>query len=260
VTSAPVAGPAAGPAAAASARTTRSSRTTTAGAVPGSSRTSAGQRAARPSGLRRASEVVLVTGTVLAVAAAFGPHWATRAGIAVAVVSAVAACVFAWRELFAVERSHARTLLQTSQRHGQQLREEREHNASVVDSLVERVRESTGTVGEQRRTIASLRHEVFALEGDRTQLRGDLQQRDRVIGSLRSTVRAQDSTIRGLEERLREVEPGTTELETTSEVRHMPRRRELEAAAPAAEPLDRRTLATAFAGVLPNYEEDRRLA
>jgi len=249
VTSAPVAGPA---------RPTPSGTTTSTGAA-GAGGATGGKRAARPSGLRRASEVVLVSGTVLAVAAAFGPHWASRAGIAVAVVSAVAACVFAWRELFAVERSHARTLLQTSQRHGQQLRAEREHNASVVDSLVERVRESAGTVGEQRRTIASLRHEVFALDGDRTQLRGDLQQRDRVIGSLRSTVRAQDSTIRGLEERLREADPeATAEQDLTSEVRHMPRRRELEPA--AAEPLDRRTLATAFAGVLPNYEEDRRLA
>lgn len=236
-------------------------------AAPHLSRRSSGVRQARPSKLRRTSEIVLVTGTVLAVAAAFGPGWSARAGIAIAVASAIAACVFAWRELFAVERAHARTMLQTSQRHGQQLREEREHNSSVVGALSERVREATATVASQHQTIASLRHEVFELEGDRTRLRGELQRRDGMIGSLRSTVRAQDTTIRGLEDRLRDeaaARAGVDETAPAAEVHHMPRRvrSELEAAEPAAEPVDLLTLGTAFAAaaVLPNYEEDRRLA
>ena len=57
-------------------------------------------RSTPTAGLRRASEVVLVAGTVIAVAAAFGPLWATRVGVAVAVAAAVVACVCAWRELF----------------------------------------------------------------------------------------------------------------------------------------------------------------
>ena len=65
-------------------------------------------RSAPTSGLRRASEIVLVAGTVIAVAAAFGPLWATRVGVAVAVAAAVVACVCAWRELFNAERRHAR--------------------------------------------------------------------------------------------------------------------------------------------------------
>ena len=227
------------------------------------SRRPAGARQARPSTLRRRSEIVLVTGTVLAVAAALGPAWSARLGVAIAVASAIAGCVFAWRELFAVERSHARAVLQTSQRHGQQLRAEREHNSSVVDALSERVQEATATIGGQSRTIASLRHEVFELEGARTELRGELQQRDRVIGSLRSTVRAQDATLRGYEERLRDVALATGADQTAAaEVHHMPRRvrAELDVASPDAGPVDVRTLETAFAAVLPNYEEDRRLA
>lgn len=211
--------------------------------------------------MRRTSEIVLVIGTVLAVAAAFGPAWSARVGIGIAVASAIAACVFAWRELFAVERAHARSMLQTSQRHGQQLREEREHSSSVVGALSERVQQAATTVVGQHRTIASLRHEVFELEGDRTRLRGELQQREGMIGSLRSTVRAQDTTIRGLEQRLRD-EPAAGEGSSGAEVHQMPRRvrAEVELAAPAVEPVDLRTLDTAFAGVLPNYEEDRRLA
>lgn len=239
--------------------------TTSSVAAERSRRRPGGARQARPSASRWTSEIVLVTGTVLAVAAAFGPPWSARVGIAVAVASAVVACVFAWRELFVVERTHARTMLTTSQRHGQQLREEREHNSSVVGALSERVQEATATVLGQHRTIASLRHEVIELDSDRSRLQGELQQRDGMIGSLRSTVRTQDTTIQELADRLQEAaatRDGTGAGEPTAEVHQMPRRKrsELEVAAPAAEPVDLRTLGTAFAAVLPNYEEDRQRA
>ena len=66
------------------------------------------RRTASPSALRRASEIVLVVGTVLAVLAAFGPIWSVRTGVVVAVVAAVLACAFAWRELFWERRQHHR--------------------------------------------------------------------------------------------------------------------------------------------------------
>lgn len=209
-------------------------------------------RSARPSRLRRASEAVLVAGTVLAVAAAFGPS-AARAGVGIAVAAAVLACVFAWRELFDAERTHARTMLTASQRHGSQLREERQHNASVVETLTGRVREATRVVDGQVVTITALRHEVFALEGDRTTLRGQLQQRDKVISWLRSTVRSQDAELTSLRTRL-QVEG---DERAAAEVHRLPRRVRAEFA--AVEQSDVTDLPT-FASVLPNYEEDRRLA
>ena len=36
--------------------------------------------------------------------AAFGPAWVVRIGVAIAVVAAVLACAFAWRELFSARR------------------------------------------------------------------------------------------------------------------------------------------------------------
>ncbi len=194
---------------------------------------------------------MLVVGTVLAVAAAFGPTWATRIGVGIAVVAAVTACVLAWRELFAAERSHAQTLLQATQRHGDQLRTEREHNASVVTTLSGRVREVTGVVEGQRVRIAGLRHEIFALEGDRTTLRGQLQQRDKVISWLRSTVRSQDAEIDTLRTQLQAA------ADARADVHHLPRRSRSEFA--AVEQSDVTDLPT-FAAVLPNYEVDRRLA
>lgn len=209
-------------------------------------------RSARPARLRRASEAVLVAGSVLAVAAAFGPAWAARAGVGIAVVAAVLACVFAWRELFTAERSHAASVLTASQRHGAQLRTEREHNASVVATLSGRVREATGVVEGQRVTIAGLRHQVFALEGDRTTLRGQLAQRDKVISWLRSTVRSQDAQIAVLRTQLQVEE----DERAAAEVHRLPRRVRAEFA--AVEESDVTELPT-FAAVLPNYEVDRRL-
>ena len=223
---------------------------------------SSGSRSAPTSRLRRASEVVLVGGTVVAVLAAFGPAWATRVGVAVAVTAAVVACVCAWRELFHAERRHARTLLQTSQRHGLQLRDERRRNAEVVDTLTERVRQTVGVVDGQRVTIASLRHEVFSLEGDRTSLRTAVADRDRTISSLRSTVQKQEVRITGLESRLQELEHDQDG--GTAQVHQMPHPlNEAELAAIAENEdsavLDLRTLET-VRGILPNYEEDRRFA
>lgn len=194
---------------------------------------------------------MLIAGTVLAVAAAFGPVWLTRVGVGIAVAAAVLACVFAWRELFAAERTHARTMLETSKRHGTQLRNEREHNASVVDTLTGRVREVLGVVEGQRVTIAGLRHEVFTLEGERAELRGQLQQRDKVITWLRSTVRYQDAELGRLRRERLEAE------QVAAEVHQLPRRVRGEFA--AVEGGDVTELPT-FASVLPNYEEDRRFA
>ena len=202
-----------------------------------------------------------MTGTVVAVAAAFGPLWATRVGVAVAVAAAVVACVCAWRELFNAERRHARTLLQTTQRHGTQLREERQRNAEVVDTLTERVRETVAVVDGQQVTIAGLRHEVFSLEGDRTTLRTAVADRDRTIGALRTTVQKQEVQIVGLETRVHELE---AELdEDGAEVHQIPRRPqdEIDAVTEREDSLvlDLRTLET-IRGVLPNYEADRRRA
>ena len=56
-------------------------------------------RKLKASPLRRMSEIFLVVSTVMAVAAAFGPMWTVRLGLAVAITAAVVACTFAWREI-----------------------------------------------------------------------------------------------------------------------------------------------------------------
>lgn len=167
---------------------------------PASARTkSAPSRQAKPTLLRRASEIVLVAGTVLAVAAAFGPTWLVRVGVGVAVVTAVVACVLAWREHFSTRRAHAAQMLQASQQHGKVLSEERTRNGQVVDTLTRRVKDAEVVIGGQRVIIATLRGEISTLKGDSVYLRSEVKHRETVITSLRETVRSREAELVALQ-------------------------------------------------------------
>jgi len=222
-----------------------------------------GTRAAKSSKLRRASGAVLVIGTVLAVVAAFGPIWMVRAGVGVAVATAILACVFAYRQLFVVRRQHAKDLLGASRRHGQAMREERTHNASVVDALSLRISQAGEIIEGQQVIIGKLQTQVSSLNGDAVYLRGEIAHRETVITSLRETVRSREAELIALH---------SDGLENAGgDVHHMPRRVLAEhestwADVPNADELwgdgsyptvvDLKMLETAM--VLPNYEAKRR--
>jgi len=218
-------------------------------------------RQARTPPLRRASEIVLVAGTVIAIMAAFGPGWVVRIGIAVAVVAAVLACAFAWRELYFARRAHHRAMLAADRAHGQAMTEERTRNAAVVDTLTARIRDAGAVIEKQRVMIAQLKLRISGLLGDTVFLKGEVEHRETVISSLRETVRA------------REAELITLRDETDSDVHHMPRRVLAEHESdsdvvPGADELwadgshptvvDLRLID--LSRVLPNYEVDRQLA
>ena len=231
-------------------------------------------RQAAPSRLHRTSLTVLIVGTVLAIVAAFGPVWVARIGVALAVATGVAACIYAWREVQANRHAHARELLTVSQQHGRALTEERQHNARVVQVLRGRVSTAQAEVERQRGTVngmqveistlrgqvTNLRGEIAALQHDQAHLQGEIAQRERTIGSLQETVRARDGELAVL----RRDGAG-------AEVHGLPRRVLTDAAggaplaaAPAVtETHDSTTvvdLAAEIAVMLPNYEIDQRFA
>ena len=115
--------------------------------------------------LRRLSRNVLIIGTVVSLLAAFGPTWAARAGIVIAVVAAVVACVVAWTELSQAHRAHASELLAATQAHGRALTEERRHNASVLDVLDRRAKNAAAEIVTHRRSIAQLHSEISESAG-----------------------------------------------------------------------------------------------
>jgi chromosome segregation ATPase len=211
-------------------------------------------RGLKASPLRRFSEIVLVAGTVAAVAAAFGSIWIVRLGLAAAIAAAVVACVLAWRELRRSRRAHAQALLEATRKHGAALTEERTGNAAVVNTLRLRISDAGKIIERQRVTIARQQQQVRSLGDDRAYLRGEVKYREKVISALRETVREREAELIALRE------------EPDAEVHHMPRRvlaehesvwRELNAIdglRPAMVDF------TVIERVMPNYEADRQFA
>ena len=211
-------------------------------------------RKLKNSPLRRISEIFLVGGTVMAIAAAFGPIWLVRLGLAAAIAAAVVACAFAWRELHITRRAHAQAMLEATRKHGAALTEERTRNAAVVQTLTLRVSDAGKIIEKQRVTIARQHQLISSLRDDRAYLRGEVQHREKVISALRETVREREAELIALRD------------EPDAEVHHMPRRvlaehdsawRELNAT-DALRP----TMAdfAVIEMVLPNYEADRQFA
>jgi hypothetical protein len=162
--------------------------------------------------LQRISEIVLITGTVAAAAAAAGTLWMVRLGVATAISAALLACAFAWRELNSARHAHADAMLKAAREHGAALTEERSRNAAVVDALGTRIFDASKVIERQRMRMAAQRLEISGLKEDRVYLRGEVEYRVKVISALRETVREQ------------EVELITPPAELDAEVHHMPRR------------------------------------
>lgn len=219
-------------------------------------------RGLKASPLQRISEIVLITGTVGAAATAAGPLWLVRLGVATAIMTALLACAFAWRELNSARHAHADAMLKASREHGAALREERYRNAAVVDALGLRIRDAGKVIERQRTRIAEQRVEIAGLRDDRVYLRGEVEHRDKVIFELREAVRE------------REPEPDTVPAESDAdadaEVHHMPRRvlagqeefvwQELSPEDEISESRQSFVDLKIISMSLPNYEDDRQPA
>ena len=217
-------------------------------------------RGLKASPLQRISEIVLITGTVAAAAAAAGPLWLVRLGVATAIMAALVACAFAWRELNSARHAHADAMLKASREHGAALREERSRNAAVVDALGLRIRDAGKVIERQRIRIAEQRLEIAGLRDDRGYLRGEVEHRDKVIFELREAVH----------EREPERDTPRAEAEAEAEVHHMPRRvlagqdefvwQELSPEDEISESRQSLVDLKIISMTLPNYEDDRQPA
>ena len=215
-------------------------------------------RGLKASPLQRISEIVLITGTVAAAATAAGPLWLVRLGAATAIMTALVACAFAWRELNSARHAHADAMLQASREHGAALREERYRNAAVVDALGLRIRDAGKVIERQRTRIAEQRVEIAGLRDDRVYLRGEVEHRAKVIFELREAVRE------------REPELDTVQSDADAEVHHMPRRvlagqeefvwQELSPEDEISESRQSFVDLKIISMSLPNYEDDRQPA
>lgn len=201
---------------------------------------------------QRISTAVLVLGTALSLGSLFGPDWALRVGVVIALLSAAASCGLAWREVYLARRRHAQDLLAVGRRHSADLRAERQHNADVLDTVSERAQRWRREVDRQQTQVAGLRVEASALRTDLSSVRRQLRRADGVIATLRETVRDRDLEIAVLR---------ADDAELGAEVHSLPRRGQLDRADTFAAPggdgrsvIDLRATEPA----MPNFEADRR--
>jgi hypothetical protein len=219
-------------------------------------------RGLKASPLQRISEIVLITGTVAAAATAAGPLWLVRLGVATAIMTALVACAFAWRELNSARHAHADAMLQASREHGAALREERYRNAAVVDALGLRIRDAGKVIERQRTRIAEQRVEIAGLREDRVYLRGEVEHRDKVIFELREAVREREPEL--------DTVHAESDADADAEVHHMPRRvlagqeefvwQELSPEDEISESRQSFVDLKIISMSLPNYEDDRQPA
>src|SRR5512133_503596 len=215
-------------------------------------------RGLKTSPLQRISEIVLVVGTMAAAAAASGPLWVVRLGVAAGISAALIACAFAWREINSARHAHAQAMLKASREHGAALTEERRRNSSVVDTLQVRISDAGKVIERQRRRIAEQRLRLSDLKTDQAYLKGEIEYREKVITTLCDTLRERETELSGLS--------GGVD----AEVHHMPRRVQAEHQSVWDELSDIEDISgeslpveddpKIIDMVLPNYEADRQPA
>lgn len=150
------------------------------------------------SSLRRAAIYSLGAGALVGVAAAFGPIWVVRAGIALALIAGVLGVRFAWRETRQERITHSQEVLQQVRAHGEQLSGERQRNLEVVDVLRRAGEERDEEVVKLQLRIGQLRTELSSLRGDNVALKADLATRDQEIKRITADLAAREEELRAL--------------------------------------------------------------
>lgn len=137
---------------------------------------------------RRAGLLVLIAGGVISAAAAFGPIWAVRAGIGVALLAGIVACVLAWRHAKQVQEARIAQELTAMRRRAAIATETRQRHEDVLDTLNDRHAEMRLQLRELRIKHADLLIALNALRGDKTALAADIERATDEIAALREQV------------------------------------------------------------------------
>lgn len=219
------------------------------------------RRRALASPLRRLSRNVLIIGTVLALASAFGPLWLTRVGLVVAIAAAVVACLAAWQEVAEARASFSAEMLRATRAHSAALTEERRHNAAVLDTLTARILSAVGeaaqlqgNVARQQVTLKRLQDSSLQLSATISSLRGELQSLRGEHALTCEELRRGQELVEELQQALRSREAELEALTGPGTLRSIPRRVLAEPDHPQVRELSYETV------VLPNYEGERKLA
>lgn len=133
---------------------------------------------------RRATRTALIVGTVLAIAASFGPVWIVRAGVVIALLAGCLAVRWAWLELRQAREQAGRSRVDDLRSHNVQLSQERRRNLEVVEALQHHDEANAEKLVELQVFIGHLRTEISSLNSDKAALLHDVIERDRRIEDL----------------------------------------------------------------------------
>ncbi len=136
--------------------------------------------------IRKAGVAVLVTGGVLSIAAAFGPIWFVRAGVAVALLSGLVACVLAWRESKIARVQAGADVVEVMARSAEATSGERVQHLEVLGTIEDRNAALRSQLRELRIKHADRLIELNALRGDKSALSDEVAQAAGEIADLRA--------------------------------------------------------------------------
>ncbi|MFC6357836.1 hypothetical protein [Luteococcus peritonei] len=163
-----------------------------------------------PSRFRSPAFMVLVAGTVVALACAFGPTWMVRAGLAVALLTAFASLALTWREMDRMVARHMEELAAaralTKQARDEARSAARSHHA-----------ESMAMIARFNKRQAAYREQIAAAQAEMEQLRTNLAGVSLDAEAKQTRISALNNTIRQLENELAGLERG-------DDVLNLPRR------------------------------------
>lgn len=178
-------------------------------------------RAESPSHWRRRAQSVLGAGAVLAVAAAFGPTWAIRVGVGIAIVAGVLAAVFLWRQVRAERQRRVAEASAQAKSHGAVLSAERSQHISVLSSMetyndaaAERVRDLGSVIDDLQAQLTAQHLELSGLRGNNAALKARIAKLEAELAARVAELREREAELEAREAELRTVKGADAELVT----------------------------------------------
>lgn len=141
-----------------------------------------------PLSARSVGLAILVVGSALGIAAAFGPSWVMRAGIAVAVIAGALAFALVWRQVSRVQRARESDRAAALHKQAEAMSEQRQQHSEVLETLNTRQDALRAQLRELRIAHADRLIELNTLRGDKNALQSDIDRATAEVASLRERV------------------------------------------------------------------------
>lgn len=131
---------------------------------------------------------VLIIGTVVSVALAFGPLWLVRAGIGVSLAMAFLTAFLAWREIDRIGQAHRVELKAMLKANTDQANRHHRDSLEMIDRFDTRARQLTAAIGRINAQLAAAHAELATMRGNSVWLRAEVAERQSRIDALEAQV------------------------------------------------------------------------